>query len=965
MTLNARSLRNKVGSVITLLDDFDVDVGFIQETWLRTSDGAILREINENGYKVLSYRKQRKIDRGGGVAAICKSYLKVSKALRRKNYKSFENLECLVHAEGKMLRFINIYRPDYSEKHRYTASAFIEELSDYIQDILTMPGTPIFLGDYNIHVEIAHTVSSNTDTLNVQRFMNLLEKNDLQQLVKHHTQRLGGTLDLVITHEPELINDLQVHSELSTSDHYPIMFNINCIPSKENFEKLICYRRWKNLDVDSFRKELRVNQKLADPENSFDSLETAINAYISILIDLTDKHCPVIKRKVKRKLRQGWFNDSQFNDSLKLLKKLKRRSNRLYQKHRSPQTKKQYKTAIRNFNDVRNDARPNFYKDKLLLHEKNLRQIYKTVESLTSEDTGNILPSFTNEEELANSFAEFFVNKVSSIRENLSQEDVSGVDSCSSISNENHASSLERFKKLSQCDVVNLIKSMKSKCSSQDPIPVWLLKKCLPELTPILHFIINKSLETSHFPDLLKHAIVKPSVKDRNGDKESLKNYRPISNLTFLSKLLEKAALSQIDEHINNESLHSPFQSGYRPNHSCETAILKFAHDIQMAFDDKHMVAAIFLDMSAAFDTVDHDILFNRLEQEFKIKNAVLKWLVSYLSNRTFSVVINDKQGRKYVLQYGVPQGSLLGPLLFILYVKEISSIAQIHGLKLQTFADDTTLYIEFKPILDRKLTYENINSCLNHIKFWLTTNFLKLNPDKTVTMFFGSKTQTDVYTDLQINFNGEPLLKETNFVKSLGVKLDANLSMVNQVNELCKSCSYSLHRLQRIRNCLDTKLRLLLVKSYILTKIDYCNVLLCNVPDCYLMKLQKVINSCVSFIYNVKKREHITVYLAKAHILPIKFRIIYKLCVTAFKVLNNLAPSYLNDVVERNCMGPYFTRTSCDLLLLKTCSAPQSISYKLTYHWNALPSPIRYLTDLIKFKNMLKTHLFHIAFNY
>ena len=230
-----------------------------------------------------------------------------------------------------------------------------------------------------------------------------------------------------------------------------------------------------------------------------------------------------------------------------------------------------------------------------------------------------------------------------------------------------------------------------------------------------------------YFPDSLKHASVRPSVKDSNGNTENKKNYRPVSNLCFLSKLLEKAALQQINEHVNSEGLHSIYQSGYRPNHSCETSLFKLTYDIQDAINNKEMVAALFLDMSAAFDTVDHSVLLSRLLNDFGFNGHALAWLSSYLTNRTFSVVIDNERSDTFLLLHGVPQGSLLGPLLFILYTKDLSDIAMRHGLKIQIYADDTTLYINFLPLLERNGAFASINSCLDEMKLFLTQSFLKL----------------------------------------------------------------------------------------------------------------------------------------------------------------------------------------------------------------------------------------------
>ena len=430
---------------------------------------------------------------------------------------------------------------------------------------------------------------------------------------------------------------------------------------------------------------------------------------------------------------------------------------------------------------------------------------------------------------------------------------------------------------------------------------------------------------------------------------------------------MEKSALVQINNHINLESLHSVYQSGYRSNHSCETSVFKLTFDIQESIRNKKMVAALFLDMSAAFDTVDHCVLLSRLSQDFGFDGNVLAWFKSYLTNRTFSVVIDGEQSNIFTLLYGVPQGSLLGPLLFILYTKELSNIASKHGLGIQMYADDTTLYIDFHPLIERYDAFVSIERCLGEMQFFLTQSFLKLNATKTATFFFGSKYQTLVFDDLNIEYQGNTLPKELSFVKTLGVFLDCNLTMEKQVNLLRKTCSHSLQKLQHIRYGLDVSTRILLIKTFVLSQIDYCNILFLNTPDYLIQRLQLVLNACIRFIYDLKRREHVTPYMAKAHILPVKFRIIYKSCLIIYKVMNGLSPEYLNDIVKQFSDSiadtVHFTRSQCDVMMLKPSAGNNPMSEKLVAHWNSLPISLRYSTNIEMFKKDLKTHLFACAF--
>ena len=199
----------------------------------------------------------------------------------------------------------------------------------------------------------------------------------------------------------------------------------------------------------------------------------------------------------------------------------------------------------------------------------------------------------------------------------------------------------------------------------------------------------------------MKHGTVRPILKNKSLDTEQFNNYRPVTNTPFLAKILEKAANKQIINHLNSENLFPNHQSAYRKRHSCETTMFKVVDDIQMAICEKKMTLLVLLDLSAAFDTIDQDILC-KLRKDFKISGNVLKWLQSYLEGRTFSVRIRCINGKKYLLIYGVPQGTILGPLLFIIYIHDIVLIGKKYGVSVELYADDSQWYISFSPLSER-----------------------------------------------------------------------------------------------------------------------------------------------------------------------------------------------------------------------------------------------------------------------
>ena len=224
-------------------------------------------------------------------------------------------------------------------------------------------------------------------------------------------------------------------------------------------------------------------------------------------------------------------------------------------------------------------------------------------------------------------------------------------------------------------------KSVNKKSQKLDPLPTWLLKLCVQELAPIIAAIVNKSLETSCMPAELKRAHVRPRLKKSSLDPEVLNNYQPVSNLPFVSKIIEKVVDARLENHLRENELHEPLQSAYRKHHSTETALIKIQSDILQALDSGRVAALVLLDLSAAFDTIDHSILTERLHKSFGISGDALTWMISYLRQRNQQVVIGNTPSADVTIEFGVPQGSVLGPKLYSLYTKPLGDVIRHHQL--------------------------------------------------------------------------------------------------------------------------------------------------------------------------------------------------------------------------------------------------------------------------------------------
>ena len=398
------------------------------------------------------------------------------------------------------------------------------------------------------------------------------------------------------------------------------------------------------------------------------------------------------------------------------------------------------------------------------------------------------------------------------------------------------------------------------KCANKscelDPIPTWLLKKCLSVLLPLITKIVNMSLTTGTFPECYKDAIIRPILKKSNMDPENMKNYRPVSNLHFLSKIIEKVVAGRLEQHISNNNLHDPFQSAYRASHSTETALLKVSNDVLSSIDKGKCIVLASLDLSAAFDTVDHSILLSRLETTYGIKATALQWFRSYLMKRQHRVSIKSSLSKPFMLTCGVPQGSVLGATLYTMYTRELSTEIEKHRLMHHCYADDTQIYIQCEnTISGRAAATQQMENCMKDICLWSNRNSLKLNMEKTEVIVF-SNSKDPVIVEIKI---GNSNVQSQNTVKILGVTLNTNMSMDPHVINTCKSIYMNIRKIRRIKSYLSDFALKTLIQNTIVVRLDYCNSLFYGLPMRTIRKLQLAQNSAARLISGISRREHIS----------------------------------------------------------------------------------------------------------
>ena len=340
-------------------------------------------------------------------------------------------------------------------------------------------------------------------------------------------------------------------------------------------------------------------------------------------------------------------------------------------------------------------------------------------------------------------------------------------------------------------------------------------------------------------------------------------------------------------------------------------------------------------------------------------------YLLSF-DNRRQTVFISGTQSKEQVLTCNVPQGSVLGPKFFLDYESPLGDIIRSHGLTAHFYADDTQIYLSFKPE-DEATSIAKLENCVAEVRQWMASNFLKLNDEKTELIFLGSSHNLSRLSCSSI-LVGDSTISDSTKVRNIGAIFDQQMKMEQQVQDTCKAAWYRLHQIGKIRPFLSSNETKSIVHAYVTSKIDQNNSLLLGCPDNLLRKIQKIQNASAKLIFQAKKHDHVTGLLKELHWLPVQKRIIFKVLLLTFKALNGQGPIYLQDFLKFHTPSRTL-RSSGDLLLqvpktrLKTYGdrAFQAAAPRL---WNNIPPSIRHSSSVAIFKRSLKTHLFKAAYD-
>lgn len=549
---------------------------------------------------------------------------------------------------------------------------------------------------------------------------------------------------------------------------------------------------------------------------------------------------------------------------------------------------------------------------------------------------------FTTERDIANCFNDYFASIGKTLASKFSNS--TSIQDNVKTAPENPQASFFFSRINSELTIALLNQINARKATGLDQLPATLVKLSASVIAVPLTHIINESLVSSVFPDSLKIAKVKPLHK--KGATDECCNYRPISILPIFSKIFEKVINSQICSYLEREKLLNAEQYGFRKNKSTSLALIDFTNSVFNAMNNGNSVLGIFLDFSKAFDTIDHHILLTKLSG-LNFNQTSIQLLKSYLTNRKQVTVINEAVSTSKDINCGIPQGSILGPTLFLIYINDLPKITKL--LKPILYADDTNLFFEAK---DLNMRINDINAELKLVETWCNSNKLTLNLNKTNYIVLKTHQNRKI---LQKNclMVGSNFIHDEKTIKFLGVEIDTQLTWKVHIEKLCAKIRPFVGLLYKCSKYFPRKVLKTIYNSFIHSKISYCLESWGNAPMTSLDLIYKLQKKLLRIIFDKPPLEHSTPLFIKASVLPVKLLFNFKILICA----HNLFYSKLSHTNH-----DYPTRISDVNLLLppsSTAVGHRRVEYQCASMWNSLPTAVRAIASPLGFRIALRDHLF------
>lgn len=760
------------------------------------------------------------------------------------------------------------------------------------------------------------------------------------------TANSSTLIDLMLVSNPE---NVKVHGVVDTpgiSDHC-LTFMSYSIKKPKFKPKMLTRRDFRNFDSDKFKADMAAapwgNIYAVDD----DDVDNKVTIFENIHREIIDKHAPMRTFRVTRPATP-WLTD----EIKKIMDERDRYKNK-FNKEKKTETEIIFKDLRNKVTHAIRQSKIKVFNDRINTKFKNPKVFHQALKNFTIvESKSNSGTECTIDPTILNQA--FVKNNNAKVNDNLVTDEITEILKKSKPQ-------VFRFEEISELEVLKIVRSIKTNACGVDGISAFFLKLGIEHSVFAFTEIINSSFKYHKFPERFKKALVKPIPKIPNP--LSASDFRPISLLPAFSKIIEKVAAKQMIDYLRNTGYLDNLQSAYKQAHSTTTALLSVTDDIYEALENSELTFLVLLDYSKAFDCANHRLISAKLKAAGLCDDA-LSWVSSYLSGRSQKVVTGTRESGWEATINGVPQGSVLGPLLFTVLVSDIKDA--IKRGRYHLYADDTQLYYTCK-VDQVNETIDKINSDLSNISRFSKNNCLKLNAGKSKFIIIGSRPNLKKLKTIQlkqIKIDNE-IIEREHEVKNLGVVFDETMSWARHVNLSVAKAYGKLKNAWRFNKFLSEKSKFSICETYILSNFNYCDTILQNMTKLLQDKIQKVQNRCIRFIYGLRKYDHISHFRKSSKILSMQNRRQLHSLTMMFRIKNGLAPSYLCERITRHSdVHNHNTRNRNNIIAPFARSNMRAMSFfiYISKSFNELSNDIKITgVTLNTFKTNCKKHLLEL----
>ena len=900
-----------------------IDVLCICESWL--DDSVTNNDVFVDGYVIVRKDRNRS---GGGVLM----FIKDSFDFETINCDTSDNVECIfvkIKSEESMV-VGTAYRPPSAPV------SYLNSLLDCIEQVKILGDIFILCGDlnFNCHVDLS---AANNPILYIESAFNL------KQLVNEHTRVTANSSSLIDVILSSLPDKHSITNVLKTtlSDHFMVYTVINTRIRSKVDHREVTYRDFKHFNATKFLCDLRSCPSFTMICNN---INTFWNYFKEEFLAVCNKHAPLRTRRLKSRYCP-WISP----DIVKLMY-TRDHAHKVAVRDGDSDLWLQYRTLRNKVTADIRKAKRDYFHSEFMQSDKNPRKTWNIIEKLTNSRVNQQKPPLDLK-------AEDFNNYFSSIGEST----VKSLEDYSDEAVWSNPPPTTRF--IFQEVTVPTTQKMLIELGNDSSTDVLgfdakLLSLAYEIISPCLTKMFNLSLQTSELPDDWKLARVTPLYKGK-GSQHDHNNYRPIAIIAHIAKICERNIQRQLMQYmIINEYINID-QSAYRAHHSTQTSILRVTDDFIDNMCDKLLTGVCLLDIKKCFDTISHKILKIKLGN-YGIVDVELRWFDNYLSNRSQVVSLNGNVSSKSTINIGVPQGTVLAPLLFMIFVNDISQSVGLSCCNL--YADDTLIYCSGSDVAQVTEKLQNSITCVSS---WYKSNCLCLNIEKSNVLLVTNKNchEGNVKLDIQID---NQFLNQSETADYLGVRLDSHLAWSAHVKKICSSLGYKINRLSRLKT---------FTPEYVLNKI-------------YISSIQNVIDygicswaySSSANIHKVQRLQHYAARIITGNFdyvnsrgadlvktlgwMNVVQRRDYFTLLQFYKCVHGDAPVYLSDNItlchEVNDVYNLRSNDSNDAVM----PFPYNVAFKnsFKYHgallWNSLPSQLKCFMSLNTFKCKLKAFI-------